>query len=134
MSLIIYGCSIITYTLHKCKESVLWDCINLQCTVNSNNPQSVLSTSLVHQSGAAGYKVRRRWSKHKSERGNAKTKSTLRNVQPFAIDVKGGGKAGNSRKGLLKEARQRKSWRKHCIIGGCVAINAKGGGCWKCYD
>ena len=98
----------------------------------SNNPQSVISTSLVHQSGAAGYKVRRRWSKDKLEKGNAKTESTLSNVQPFDIDVKGGGKVGNSRKGLLKEARQRKNWRKHWIIGGCVAINSKGGDCWKC--
>ena len=74
----------------------------MQCTFKINNPQSVLSTSLVHQSGAAGYTVRRRWSKQKSERGNAKTKSTLRNVQPFAIDIKGEGKVGNRRKGLLK--------------------------------
>ena len=43
--------------------------------------------------------------KHISERENEKIESTLRNVQPFAIDVKGGGKAGNRRKGLLKEAR-----------------------------
>ena len=62
-------------------------------------------------------------------------------MQPFSIDVKGGGKAGNRRKGLkasnrrkglLKEARQRKTWRKYWIIGGCVAINAKEGDCWKC--
>ena len=70
--------------------------------------------------------------KHISERENEKIESTLRNVQHFAIDVKGGGKAGNRRKGLLKEARQRKTWRKHWITGGCVAINAKGGDCWKC--
>ena len=70
--------------------------------------------------------------KHISERENEKIESTLINVQPFAIDVKGGGKAGNRRKGLLKEARQRKTWRKNWIIGGCVAINAKEGDCWKC--
>ena len=93
----------------------------MQCTFKINNPRSVLSTSLVHQSEAAGYKVRRRWSKDKSERGNANTESTLRNVQPFCIDVKGEGKAGNRRKGLLREARERKTWRKHWIIGGCVA-------------
>ena len=80
-----------------------------------------------------GYKFRRRRSKNKSERINAHTEFTLRNVQPFAIDVKGGGKTGNRRKGLLKEARQRKTWRKHWIIGGFVAINAKGGDCWKYF-
>ena len=76
----IYGCSIITYTLHRCKESVLWDCINLQ-----------------HQFGAAWYKVRRRRPKYISERGNEEIESTLGNVQPFAIDVKGGGKTSNRR-------------------------------------
>ena len=81
---------------------MLWDCINLQCTVKSNNPQSVLSTSLVHKFGAARYTVRRRRPKQISEIRNEKTESTLRNVQPFAIDVKGGGKADNRRKGLLK--------------------------------
>ena len=86
----------------------------------------------MHQFGAARYTVRRRRPKHISERRNAKKESTLRNVQPFSIDVKGGGKARNRRKSLLKEARQRKIWRKHWIIGGCVAINAKGGDCWKC--
>ena len=75
------------------------------CTFKSNNPQSVLSTSLVHQYRTTWYKVRRRMPKHISERENEKIESTLRNVQPFAIDVKGGGKAGNRRKGLLKEAR-----------------------------
>ena len=84
---------------------MLWDCINLQCIIKFNNPQSVLSTTLVHPFGVAWYKVRRRGPKHNSKRGNAKIESTLRNVKPFAIDVKGGGKAGNRRKGLLKEAR-----------------------------
>ena len=48
--------------------------------------------------------------------------TTLGNVQPFAIDVKGEGKVGNRRKGLLK-GKQRK----------CIAINAKGGDYWKYF-
>ena len=76
------------------------DCINLQCIFKSNNPQSVLSTSLVHQSGAEWYKVSRRWPKHNSERGNVERK--LRNEQPFAIGVKGGGK---EKRGFSKASR-----------------------------
>ena len=39
--------------------------------------------------GAAGYKIRRRGPKHKSEKGNAKIKSTLGDLQPFALMSKG---------------------------------------------
>ena len=121
------------FHLYTSERSMYFWIVSTYCVYTSSiKLKSVLSTSLVHQSGAAGHKVRRRWSKHKSERGNAKIESTLRNVQPFSIDVKGEGKVGNRRKGLLKEARQRKTWRKHWIIGGCVAINANGGDCWKC--
>ena len=45
-------------------------------------------------------------------RGNEKIKTTLGNVKPFVIDVKGGGKSSKIRKGLLKR-KQRKSWSKH---------------------
>ena len=68
----------------------------------------VLSTTLVHQSGAARYKGQRRRPKHNSERGNAKIKSTLGNVQPFSIDVKGGGKVSRRRKALMKNKQRKK--------------------------
>ena len=39
-------------------------------------------------------------------------------MQPFAIDVKGGGKVGNRRKGLLKEARRGR-------LGGSIGLLVK---------
>ena len=63
-----------------------------QLTYKFNDSQSILPTTIVHQFGAAWYKVTRRRPKHNSERGNAKIESTLGNLKPFAIDVKGGGK------------------------------------------
>ena len=108
---------------------------------NLNNAQSFLRTTLVHQSGASRYKFRRRRPKHHSDKGNAKIETTLGNVQPFSIDVKGGGKASRRRKVILKSKqrtkvtshneRGRKSWRKYWSVGGSVAINAKWGDCWK---
>ena len=67
--------------------------INLQCIFKFDNPQSVLSTSLIHHSEAAWYKVNRRGPKHNSERGNAKS-------NPLPLMSKGeeeqttGGRAG----------------------------------------
>ena len=69
--------------------------------------QQLVYTSLEQQ----GIKPKEEGPKHNSKRGNAKIESTLRDVQPFAIDVKGGGKESKTR------SRE------------CVSINAKGGGC-----
>ena len=66
------------------------NCINLQCRFKINNPQKCSLN--VHQFGAAGYKVRGRRPKYISERGNEEIERTLENIQPFSIDVKGGGK------------------------------------------
>ena len=78
---------------------------NLPC--NLNNFQSVLPITLVHQSGAARYKVRRRRPKHNLESNSAKIETTLGNVQPFSIDVKGGGKE-RRKKALLKSKHRKK--------------------------
>ena len=61
------------------------------------------------------------WNRSSRSKYYEKIETTLGKVQPFAIDVKGGGKESNRRKGLLK-GKQRK----------CIAINAKGGDYWKC--
>ena len=99
------------------------NCINLPCIFKFDNPQSVLSTSLIHHFGAAWYKVSRRGPKHNSERGNAKS-------NPLPLMSKGeeeqttGGRAGKQEEKTTGEraGKQRK----------CIAINAKGGDCWKC--
>ena len=76
---------------------MLWSVSTYSVYSSSIILKSVLSTTLVHQFGAAGYKVRRRRPKNISERGNEEIESTLGNLQPFAIDVKGGGKTSNRR-------------------------------------
>ena len=55
--------------------------------------QQLVYTSLEQQ----GIKSKEEGPKHNSERGNANIESTLGNVQPFAIDVKGGGKSSKRR-------------------------------------
>jgi len=64
--------------------------------------KSVLPTTLIHQFGATKYKVRIRRPKHNLERRNARIEYRLGDVQPFLIDVKGGGKVSRRRTALLK--------------------------------
>ena len=80
-------------TLYTSARSLCFGMVSTYCVYTSSIIlKSVLSTTLVHQFGVAWYKVRRIRPKHNSKKGNEQIESTLRNVQPFAIDFKGGGK------------------------------------------
>ena len=83
--------------------------LNILIVEFNHTSQSVLTTSLIHHYEAAWYKVSRRGPKHNSERGgrasnrrklqeNREKSMSKGKNQPFAIDVKGGGRASNSRK------------------------------------
>ena len=98
------------FQIYTSTRSLCFGMVSDYCvyTYKFSDSQSVLPTTLVHQSGEARYKFRRRRPKHISEKGNVKIESTLGNVKPFAIDVKGGGKSSRRRKDILKSKQRKK--------------------------